>query len=55
MEVIYLLLPTALLFASFAVLVFGWATRSGQFDDLETPASRMLGDDQVPGERRKAD
>ena len=48
MEVIYILLPAALLFAAAAVLVFGWATRSGQFDDLETPASRILGDDDEP-------
>ena len=45
MEVIYVLLPAALLFAAAAVLVFAWATRSGQFDDLETPAARILGED----------
>ena len=45
MEVIYILLPAALVFAAGAVAFFAWATRSGQFDDLETPALRMLGDD----------
>jgi cbb3-type cytochrome oxidase maturation protein len=45
MEVIYILLPAALIFAVGAVAFFAWATRSGQFDDLETPALRMLGDD----------
>src|SRR4029079_17680935 len=44
MEVIYILLPAALIFAAGAVAFFAWATRSGQFDDLETPALRMLGD-----------
>ena len=41
----YVLLPAALLFAVAAVLVFAWAARSGQFDDLDTPAVRILGDD----------
>jgi cbb3-type cytochrome oxidase maturation protein len=45
MAVMYLLLPAALLFAGGAVGVFVWAVRSGQFDDLETPALRILGDD----------
>jgi cbb3-type cytochrome oxidase maturation protein len=45
MEVIYVLLPSALIFAAGAVALFAWAARSGQFDDLETPALRILGDD----------
>lgn len=44
----YVLLPAALLFAVAAVIVFAWAARSGQFDDLETPAMRILGDDEEP-------
>ena len=50
MEVMYVLLPAALLFAVAAVVVFAWAARSGQFDDLETPALRILGDDEGPAE-----
>ena len=45
MEVIYILLPAALIFAAGAVAFFAWATRSGQFDDLETPALRLLTDE----------
>lgn len=45
MAVMFVLLPAALLFAAAAVIVFAWAARSGQFDDLETPAMRILGDD----------
>ena len=41
----FVLLPASLLFAAAAVIVFAWAARSGQFDDLETPAMRILGDD----------
>ena len=46
MAVMFVLLPAALLFAAAAVIVFAWAARSGQFDDLETPAMRILGDDE---------
>jgi cbb3-type cytochrome oxidase maturation protein len=48
MAVMFVLLPAALLFAAGAVAVFAWAARSGQFDDLETPAMRILGDDDPP-------
>jgi cbb3-type cytochrome oxidase maturation protein len=36
--------------AAIAVLVFVWAARSGQFDDLETPSRRVLFDDDEPPE-----
>ncbi len=45
MTVIYVVLPLAILIAAAAVGAFAWATRRGQFDDLETPAHRMLLDD----------
>ena len=38
METIFVLLPLALLIAAIAVGFFIWAARTGQFDDLETPA-----------------
>ena len=45
MSVIFVVLPLALVIVSAAVLAFVWSARSGQFDDLETPAVRMLHDD----------
>ncbi len=48
METIFVLLPLALLVAGIAVAAFIWAARSGQFDDLETPAVRILFDDEAP-------
>jgi cbb3-type cytochrome oxidase maturation protein len=48
MSVIYVLLPVALLMAVAAVLAFRWAVRHGQYDDLDTPAIRMLHDDDAP-------
>lgn len=46
MSAIFILLPLALLFVGIAVAWFVWAVRSGQFDDLETPAVRILFDDE---------
>ena len=48
METIFVLLPLALLIAAIAVGFFIWAARSGQFDDLDTPAVRILFDDDEP-------
>jgi len=45
-SVIYLLIPLASALGLAAVWAFVRATRAGQFDDLETPAHRMLHDDE---------
>lgn len=45
MESLYLLIPLSVLLAFLIGLVFWWATKSGQFDDLEGPAWRILQDD----------
>ena len=46
MSVLYLLVPLALLLAGAAVWAFIWAVRRGQYDDVHTPALRMLQDDE---------
>lgn len=48
METIFVLLPLALLIAAIAVGFFIWAAKTGQFDDLDTPAVRILFDDEEP-------
>lgn len=48
MEVLYLLIPIAMLLVAVIVAVFFWAVRSGQFDDLEGPAHRIIMDDDKP-------
>ena len=45
MAVLAFLIPIAIAMVFIAVLAFGWASRNGQFDDLETPALRILFDD----------
>jgi len=44
-EVVFILLPLALLIAGLMLALFIWAVRSGQYDDLETPPRRMLFDE----------
>ena len=46
MEILYLLIPLSLLFVALAVGVFFWAVKSGQFEDMEGPAYRILFDDE---------
>lgn len=42
MNIILLMIPMALAFAGCFVAAFMWASSKGQFDDLETPALRIL-------------
>ena len=45
MSILYVLIPLGLLVLGIAVWVFFWAVGSGQFDDLDTPAMRIILDD----------
>lgn len=45
MNILLLLIPLALLLGGGALVIFILAARSGQFDDLETPAYRAILDD----------
>lgn len=46
MNILYVLIPLALLLGVFFVVAFIWATKKGQFDDLDTPAARIVLDDE---------
>jgi len=48
MNILFVLVPVALVLASAGLVAFRWAVRSGQFDDLDTPALRILIDDDAP-------
>jgi cbb3-type cytochrome oxidase maturation protein len=48
MDILFLLIPISLIIMGIAVWVFLWAIRSGQFEDLEGPAHRILMDDDDP-------
>jgi cbb3-type cytochrome oxidase maturation protein len=45
MEALYLLIPLSLILVALAIWVFFGASDSGQFDDLDTPALRILSDE----------
>lgn len=45
MDILYLLIPLSMVLVFTIGGVFWWALRSGQFDDLEGPAHRILMDD----------
>lgn len=45
MEVIFIILPLAIVMAGIALAAFYWGVHGGQFDDLDTPRYRALFDD----------
>jgi len=54
MEVLYLLIPLAMIFVVVVGFALFWAIRSGQYEDMEGPAHRILMDDDdplIPGNR----
>lgn len=48
METLYILVPISVVLVFVIGLLFWWSLRSGQFDDMEGPAYRMLMDDDHP-------
>jgi cbb3-type cytochrome oxidase maturation protein len=44
-NILYLLIPLGLVLVIIMVAAFFWAAKSGQFDDLQTPAVQILLDD----------
>ena len=45
MEILLLLIPISVLLVLAIGALFWWSIRSGQFDDLDGPAHRILADD----------
>lgn len=48
MEILYLLIPLAIILMVIALYFFVWTVKSGQYDDMEGPAHRILMDDDDP-------
>jgi len=58
MDILFLLIPISLIVLGIAIWLFLWAIRTGQFEDLEGPAHRILMDDDehlVPRESKRKD
>lgn len=54
MEIIFITVPVTLVFIAVAAAIFFWASKKGQFDDLDSPAHRILFDeDQGPNKTEK--
>ncbi|MFT6791053.1 MAG: cbb3-type cytochrome oxidase maturation protein [Cellvibrionaceae bacterium] len=54
-EVLYFLIPIGLVFLLIAIRMLFWAINSGQYEDLETEANRILFDDAPPVSKPPAD
>ncbi len=50
MNIIFLLLPVALLLGFSFLAAFIWGAAAGQYDDLDTPPQRILLPDSTEGE-----
>lgn len=53
MNIIYVLIPLAILIVVIAVAVFFWAVRSNQFEDLERQGYSILFDDDLKPEHKE--
>ncbi len=53
MEIIYLLIPIAMLFVVLAIALFFWAVRSEQYADLDRAGDVILFDDVPPASPSK--
>jgi cbb3-type cytochrome oxidase maturation protein len=52
-ESLYLLIPVSVVLVFVIAGLFWWSVRSGQFDDLEGPAHRILMDGEKRSTERK--
>jgi len=48
MSIIYVLIPIAMIFVAIAVMVFFWAVKSNQYDDLDREGVNILFDEDQP-------
>jgi cbb3-type cytochrome oxidase maturation protein len=51
-DILYLLIPLSLVLVFLIGALFWWAVDTGQFDDLDGPAHRILQDDDRPSPTR---
>jgi cbb3-type cytochrome oxidase maturation protein len=49
MQVLFIVLPLALIMAGVALAAFLWSVRSGQYDDMDTPQIRAILDEPDDG------
>ena len=52
MSIIYVLIPIAIIIVAVAVVIFFWAVRSNQFEDLDRQGYSILFDDDLSPEEK---
>ena len=58
MDSLFFLIPLSLIILGVAVLIFRWAIRNGQYDDLERSGHSILFDDDqhmIPDDKKEAE
>lgn len=55
MDSLYLLIPVSVVLVFVIGLIFWWSLKSGQMEDLEGPAYRILMDDDAPVDTARQD
>lgn len=53
MEIIYVLIPIAMIFVAIAIALFFWSVKSNQFDDLDREGINILFDEDAPQINKK--
>jgi len=56
MKIVMILVPVMLILVALGIVLFSWAVKNGQYDDLEGPAHRILYDDdedRIPDDARQ--
>lgn len=53
MSIIYVLIPIAIIIVALAVVIFFWAVKSNQFEDLDRQGYSILFDDDLSPEEKK--
>ena len=54
MSIIYVLIPLAIIIVGIAIVVFFWAVRSNQFEDLDRQGYSILFDDDIKTQHKDA-
>ena len=54
MSIIYVLIPIAIIIVAVAIVIFFWAVKTNQFEDLDRQGYSILFDDDLPPEEKKA-
>ncbi|OZB05126.1 MAG: cytochrome oxidase maturation protein, cbb3-type, partial [Marinobacter sp. 34-60-7] len=56
MQIVMVLVPLMLILVAVGLVLFNWAVKNGQYDDLDGPAHRILYDDDkdmIPDDARQ--